>query len=68
MAVTVRMKMMGTDPRPGLEAPNIGKICQSQLKTHAKSREWPYTENNNEHEVDVGDIVELKPQILWHET
>jgi hypothetical protein len=27
-----------------------------------------YTENNDEKEVDVGNVVELKPQVLWYET
>jgi hypothetical protein len=31
IAVTVRMKIKGTDPRPGLEAPKIEKICKGQI-------------------------------------
>ena len=27
-----------------------------------------YAENNDEKEVDVGNVVELKPQVLWYET
>lgn len=27
-----------------------------------------YTEDNDEKEVDVGNVVKLKPQVLWDET
>lgn len=27
-----------------------------------------YAEDNDEKEVDVGNVVELKPQVLWYET
>ena len=27
-----------------------------------------YIENDDEKEVDVGNVVELKPQVLWYET
>jgi hypothetical protein len=38
------------------------------VSAHAPSNGETYTEDNNEQKVHVGDIVELEPQILWHET
>lgn len=67
MDVTVKIKIRGTDPSPGLDAPKIEKIWRRE--TGLKAREGTtYTENDNEQEIDVGNIVELEPQVLGHKT
>lgn len=62
------MKIKGTEPRPGFEAPNIEKICD-------QVREWTkwgvgnaHTKDDNEEEVHVSNIVKLEPQIFRNET
>jgi len=44
MEVTVRMKIRGTEPRPGFEAPNMEKIYSCQRKC----------------EVDEGHVLTLR--------
>ncbi len=64
------MKIRGTAANPGFVTPNIEKICQihSQYRPlSSKASVYTYTKNDDEKEVDVGNVVELKVQILWDE-
>jgi hypothetical protein len=61
--------MRGTALSAGLLAPKIEKICKTcgQHLAACSSRRGTYTEDDDEQKVDVGDVVELEPQVLGHE-
>jgi hypothetical protein len=70
IAKSVTMTIKGTEPSPGFEAPKMEKIYikSYQRVSDLNRRELAYTKDNDEKEIDVGNVVKLKPQVLWEET
>lgn len=66
---TIHIK--GTALRPGLVPPKIGKNwddVSGHFPTRAnKQEDATYNKDNEEKEEDVGNVLELKPQVLWDE-
>jgi hypothetical protein len=63
IAVIKRMTIKGTEPNAGFDAPKMGKtyVKIDQSLSTIICLEEAYSKNSDEKEVDVGDIVELKP-------
>lgn len=57
------MTIKGTEPNAGFDAPKMGKtyVKIDQSLSTIICLEEAYSKNSDEKEVDVGDIVELKP-------
>lgn len=67
------MTIKGTAFSAGFEAPKIEKIYEALAlavfpRVHRDCSESTYTQDDDEQEVDVSDVVELEPQILGYET
>jgi hypothetical protein len=72
MDVTQTMKIRGTAFNPGLTAPKMGKNYAGNMVKYGSSskrgrRIGTYSENDEEQEKDVGDVVELEPQVFRDE-
>jgi sRNA-binding carbon storage regulator CsrA len=70
MAVRTIITIKGTASSAGFEAPKMVKIYDKSCKQRSKlnSRGLTYAEDNDEKEVDHGNIMKLEPQILRYET
>jgi hypothetical protein len=62
------MKIRGTADKPGLEAPKMEKIWARQKSLLVWCEGPTYTEDGNKQKVDVGNIVELEPQVFGYKT
>lgn len=71
MAVTVMMKIRGREFSAALTVPKIGNICDGDCERYLGASigatSSTYHKDNNEQEEDVGNVLELEPEVLRDE-